>query len=119
MKKFSLILFLILVAFCVMAVAADPRYCGVENIKRNSAGKIYRSKKSIAEFRTLWACPSTGLYIQSCPGWSIDHIVPLAEGGCDVVGNMQWLPNAIKTCASSTGIPCKDRWERNVYQTVK
>lgn len=45
--------------------------------------------------------------------WQVDHTIPLSEGGCDTVVNMQWLPKVIKTCADAN---CKDRWERKVYQ---
>ena len=50
--------------------------------------------------------------------WQVDHVIPLVCGGCDAVVNMQWLPAAIKTCAASTGVPCKDRWEQKVYCTI-
>ena len=37
------------------------------------------------------------------PGWVIDHIIPLKEGGCDCPENMQW-----QTIADAKA---KDRWE--------
>lgn len=27
----------------------------------------------------------------ACPGWNIDHVVPLCRGGADAVWNLQWL----------------------------
>lgn len=45
-----------------------------------------------------------------CPGWYLDHVVPLDNGGCDAVSNLQWLPWYLK--ASRVG---KDRFERDVY----
>ena len=39
----------------------------------------------------------------SCPGYVVDHIVPLKRGGADAPGNMQW---------QTTGAAKeKDRWE--------
>ena len=35
-------------------------------------------------------CPSTGKPRGPCPGWVVDHIVPLCAGGVDAPGNMQW-----------------------------
>jgi len=94
-------------------VIEDPRYCGVENIKRNPDGTIKRSDSVARRFQYLYACPATGLQVGPCPGWAKDHVVPLAVGGCDAIHNMQWLPLTIKSCS---GDQCKDRWERKVYQ---
>lgn len=96
--------------------AADPlaetRYCGPE-IKRDAAGRIERSGVVRRAFRNLYPCPSTGQRRGACPGWNIDHVIPLAAGGCDAVPNMQWLPEEIKRCPLAA---CKDRWERDVYR---
>ena len=35
-------------------------------------------------------CPATGQPRGKCPGWVVDHIVPLCAGGPDKPGNMQW-----------------------------
>lgn len=93
----------------------ETRICGTP--KRNAAGEIIRSAAVRDSFRKVWACPATGLKDGRCDGWQIDHVIPLAQGGCDAVSNMQWLPVAIKTCSLSTGVPCKDRWEQEVYAT--
>lgn len=84
-------------------LTADPRM---------AAEHQARSMLERQAFRTLYACPSTGRHVGACPGWAVDHVVPLACGGIDAPGNMQWLPLAIKSCA---GTVCKDRWERKVY----
>lgn len=89
----------------------EERYCGVENIARNADGSIKRRSDVLREFRKLYPCPSTGLTTGACPGWAIDHVIPLAVGGCDAVSNLQWLPLSLKSCA---GI-CKDRFERRIY----
>jgi len=102
-----------LLAFAASAIAAgaDPRYCG--SSERDADGRIHRSQSAKAEFAKLYACPATGKHVASCPGWQIDHVIPLADGGCDTIVNMQWLPVAVKTCA---GKVCKDRWERETYR---
>jgi hypothetical protein len=88
----------------------EMRYCGPP--KRGALGEIIRDQKAIYYFRKIHKCPSTGLKTGACPGWSIDHPVPLACGGCDAVSNMAWMPNTIKTGKSKYS---KDRWERKVY----
>lgn len=88
----------------------DPRYCGPP--VRYASGAIVRSSRVRADFMLIHPCPSTRLPISPCPGWQVDHVIPLASCGCDSIANMQWLPVEIKTCAGTT---CKDRWEREVY----
>jgi 5-methylcytosine-specific restriction endonuclease McrA len=79
----------------------ETRYCG----------QVERSAKVVAAFRRIHACPSTGLKAGACPDWQVDHVIPIDNGGCDDVVNMQWLPTWLKTCAGH----CKDRWERKIY----
>lgn len=50
-----------------------------------------RSKAAIAEFKRLQPCPANGNRYGPCPGWQIDHIVPLKCAGPDMPSNMQWL----------------------------
>jgi hypothetical protein len=90
----------------------DPRYCGEP--KRDKHGRILRSRAVLRRFAKVFPCPSTLKPIPSCPGWAIDHPLPLASGGCDAQINLQWLPTAIKACAAPA---CKDRWER-IYHAV-
>lgn len=51
----------------------------------------HRSKAVLRAFVSQQACPSTGLHRLPCPGWQMDHIVPLCAGGPDGVENLQWL----------------------------
>jgi len=104
------------VAFLLINIAeANPleetRYCTVQP-ERNSDGKIARRFDVLYAFRSIHPCPVTGKIYGACPGWNIDHIIPLAVGGCDSVSNLQWLPVEIKRCGEDV---CKDRWERKVY----
>lgn len=51
----------------------------------------HRSKKVLREFAKLQACPSTGAHKLPCPGWQIDHVLPLKCKGSDDLANLQWL----------------------------
>ena len=106
----SIALFVLATSFCFAGPLDETRYCGVPD--RDSRGVIKRSSAVRAEFKSIHPCPVTGLPSGPCPGWQIDHVMPLDCGGCDSVSNMQWLPVEIKTCA---GTICKDRWERKIY----
>ncbi len=37
-------------------------------------------------------CPVNGNTSGPCPGYHVDHVIPLACGGLDHPVNMQWLP---------------------------
>jgi 5-methylcytosine-specific restriction endonuclease McrA len=50
-----------------------------------------RSSSVRAEFQRTYPCPSTGRSRGACPGYQVDHKVPLKCGGPDNIGNMQWL----------------------------
>lgn len=85
----------------------ETRYCGEP--KRNTEGRIRRSMATVKYFKELYPCE------YPCDNtWRVDHVIPLAVGGCDAVRNMQWLPPTIKNCS---GAICKDRWERKLYPT--
>lgn len=88
----------------------ETRYCGPP--KRNVAGDIIRRADVLTAFRQQHVCPVTGTAAAKCPGWAIDHVIPLACGGCDAVHNLQWLPLTIKSTPADSS---KDRWERYVY----
>ena len=59
-------------------------------VKRASNDKIARSTKAKDEFKHAHPCPANGHTSGSCPGYVIDHVVPLKRGGADVPTNMQW-----------------------------
>jgi hypothetical protein len=94
--------------------AVDPlkeyRQCGAP--VRLADGSIRRRSDVLTAYRKAHPCPVTGVSSGACPGWSINHIIPLASGGCDAVVNLMWLPNPVKSCAADY---CIDRWERSYY----
>lgn len=53
--------------------------------------RIHRSHAAITAFKTGHPCPATGARRGPCPGWQIDHAIPLKCGGADDPDNMQWL----------------------------
>lgn len=103
----------VLSCFIVSVANAGPldetRYCGAP--QRDVSGVIVRSSAVITAFRKHHPCPSTALSTGPCPGWSINHIIPLACGGCDAVANLVYAPNSIKTCSDPH---CIDRYERKI-----
>lgn len=107
-RAITLLVFLLLLAS--LALAQDPRYGGPP--ARDADGSIKRSRAVLREFQRIHPCPSTGKTTGACPGWHLDHVVPLVCFGLDAVQNLQWLPVELKSCA---GALCKDRWERRVY----
>jgi hypothetical protein len=68
-------------------------------VARDERGRIQRSDAARHAFAR-----QTG-YLNGRPGYVIDHIVPLACGGADAPGNMQWQ--------SIVEGKAKDRWERS------
>lgn len=65
-----------------------------------------RSPKQVSLFRAVHPCPVTGTVRGSCPGYVVDHVVPLCAGGLDHPSNMQW-----QTVADAK---IKDREERRL-----
>lgn len=110
--KAAILLLCLLPLLSVAGPLDETRYCTVTP-KRTADGSILRRADVLHAFKKHHPCPSTGQSVGACPGWNIDHVIPLAVGGCDAVGNLQWLPVEIKRCA---GRFCKDRWERQVYK---
>jgi hypothetical protein len=64
-----------------------------------------RGSSAKAEFKHENPCPANGHRYGPCPGYVIDHIVPLACNGADSPSNMQW-----QTIADAKA---KDKWELN------
>jgi 5-methylcytosine-specific restriction endonuclease McrA len=67
-----------------------------------AAGAAERSRALRAEFMRENPCPSTGKTRGACPGWQVDHAVPLCLGGqaVDTKANLRWIavePHKAKT----------------------
>ena len=62
-----------------------------------------RDRSVVRQFQQTHVCPSTGK-TGKCPGYVVDHVVPLACGGPDAVTNMQYQ--------TKTDARAKDNWER-------
>jgi hypothetical protein len=72
------------------AGAIRPFEIRAASFERNSHGRIKGSPAARADFRRQSPCPSTGRTSGGCPGYVIDHQVPLKRGGTDSSANMQW-----------------------------
>ena len=75
---------------------------GSLDAKRRTSG-IKRSSTARHQFMKLSPCPSTGKTRGACPGYVVDHIVPLKRGGADSKENMQWQ--------TKEDAKQKDKWE--------
>lgn len=73
-------LFSRLSVFAVLAVLAHAP-------AEASESRSYRAKR---DFRLENPCPATGKAKGPCPGYVVDHVVPLCAGGPDAPSNMQW-----------------------------
>lgn len=67
-----------------------------------------RDPQQVRAFRHEHPCPVTGKTTGACPGWVVDHIIPLSVYGADRPDNMQW-----QTVAAAK---VKDRLEYEAYQ---
>ncbi len=73
-----------------------------------------RSSGAVADFKRVNPCPANGNSRGPCPGWEVDHVVPLCANGADDPANMQWLtvqqhraktPKDRRLCAALRVVP--------------
>jgi len=101
-----------MLCFILIAIAFIFLICGgaiaqeVCTPERDKHGNIERSSSVVRRFKFSNPCPGTGIIQNSCPGYVVDHIIPLCNCGADAVENMQW-----QTVGDAK---IKDRWERDV-----
>jgi hypothetical protein len=65
-----------------------------EGVARDAQGRIARDPHARAAFQHAHPCPATGATSGACPGYVVDHVVPLKRGGADAPSNMQWQTTA-------------------------
>ena len=83
------------------SLSSAPAY--PQCIVRDHRGRIARSATARQQFRHTNPCPAPGANGRTCPGYVIDHIVPLKRCGTDTPANMQWQ--------TTRDARAKDRWE--------
>jgi 5-methylcytosine-specific restriction endonuclease McrA len=87
----------------------NNRKTGDYHCHRDAAGNRIGAKKGSRDpaqrrkFHRNNPCPSTGKTSGACPGYHVDHIVPLACGGADRPYNMQWLTARANLSKGSMG----------------
>lgn len=54
------------------------------------AQRVHRSGSERRRFQNWRPCPATGKPAGACPGYTVDHVIPLKRGGADTAENMQW-----------------------------
>jgi hypothetical protein len=87
--------YLALALICA-ALIATPCHARTkaEGVTRDTHGKVARSHTARSEFKHSYPCPANGKMSGSCPGYVIDHLMPLKRGGADSPSNMQWQTKA-------------------------
>ncbi len=90
MRKLLPILLLLLLS---LAAPAKGRSTHTHHAKRTTHAKRThkaRSTTARARFQRANPCPATGKRTGACPGYVVDHKVPIKRGGPDSPDNMQW-----------------------------
>ncbi len=98
---FQIIVFCFLALFATIPAMAGKKLSKPKSaqagIARDSHGRIKRSLAAKKAFEKMTGFP------HGRPGFVVDHVIPLKEGGLDAPSNMQW-----QTIAAAKA---KDKWE--------
>ena len=87
-------------------------HCHRASSRQRSSEAPRRSRSARSAFRRVYPCPTTGETTGSCPGYEVDHVVPLACGRRDAPWNMQWLTREENRAKGDMGCSCSKRpWE--------
>jgi hypothetical protein len=71
--------------------ARGPAKAGaLPSMPKSEAAKVTRRPAEKRAFEKANPCPSTAETGGACPGYVVDHVVPLKRGGADSPSNMQW-----------------------------
>lgn len=76
-----------------------------------AAARIPRSGAAVSQFKKQTPCPATQHIEKRCPGYIVDHIIPLCMGGPDVPKNMQWQTKPASLV--------KDKFERDACRFLQ
>ena len=91
MRKLLPLLLLLLLSLTAPAKGRSPH---THHTKRTTHAKRSthkpRSTTARARFQRANPCPATGKRTGACPGYVVDHKIPIKRGGPDSPDNMQW-----------------------------
>src|SRR5207253_6758645 len=85
------------------SLTSHPSTRAAVGVTRDSHGGLKRSEAPKLAFEHHHPCPSKGTTSGACPGYVLDHVVPMKRGGADGPANTQ-----LQTKDAATA---KDRWE--------
>lgn len=71
-----------------------PTLIAIVGVMLAGGDVLARSRAPVRKFYKLAACPSTMQIAPPCPGYVVDHVMPLCSGGADDPSNMQWQEKA-------------------------